>query len=134
MLRFTLDQVISIEKNVGTLDAYGHKAKDQWALIARTRTRVMYIASQGSTEGEKEVLTDTFDFLVRSRRDYLDNEIRIIYGNYIYECLVPEQLDRSFMRIRARKVSMLDFNTLQLLSGDDLVTESDDDFKLVKTN
>lgn len=135
MQRYTLDKVITVEKNVGTLDAYGHKAKDQWTAIAsRTRARVLYITSRDATQAEQEVLTDTFDFIVRTRKEYKENEIRIIYGNYVYECLVPEELNRSFMRIRGKKKALLLFNTLLLLSGDDLVTESGDDFKLLKAN
>lgn len=132
MQRYTLDKVITLEKNVGTLDSYGHKAKDQWDVIARTRARVLYITSRDATQAEQEVLTDTFDFIVRWRKEYLDNEIRILYGSYIYECLVPEELDRSFMRIRAKKKGIVLFYNFLLESGDQLVTENDSVFQLEK--
>lgn len=133
MQRFNLDKVITIEKNVGQLDEYGNKQKDQWDLLTVTRARVLYVVSNMGQNANQEVLIDTFDFLVRSRREYLENEIRIIYGNYIYECLVPEELDRSFMRIRAKKkaISTL-LASILLLDGDDLATMQEEDMQYLR--
>ena len=132
MQRFTLDKSITIEKNVGQLNTYGHKATDNWELITNTRARVLYITGQNTTQAEQQIDINTFDFLVRYRKAYLENEIRIVYANNIYEVFQIEDLDRSFQRIRAKKKGIAVLINFLLESGDQFITENEENLKLEK--
>ena len=121
MQRFSLDKVITIEKNTGALDEYGNK-KAEWTQVARTRARVLYITGTDTTEAQQLILVNTYDFLVRYRPDYT-GELRILYDGYLYKVFQTEHLTRKgFMRLRAEKKRLLRDYDFALESGDQLIT------------